>query len=201
MAWSSAKAAFLVGAPLACLLLGLASGAPLNCPVHGPAYPKPRRLAEWPTMQAAFRTLNDKFSELAAGSEGTSTSFSVELWAADDPGGRASFSFHHTARNLANMNTTGVKEVNGDTVYRIGSLTKIYTIFTWLVEVGDRHWRQPIVDLVPELAEIAASNGHRVEMDPIMTVNWKEITVGELAGQLAGLVHGCGYPLALPALA
>ncbi|KAL8347517.1 hypothetical protein RB601_003071 [Gaeumannomyces tritici] len=189
MVWSTATTAFLAGTPLAALLLGLASGAPLNCPIHGPAYPKPRRLAEWPTMQAAFQTLSDKFSEQAAGSGGTDTSFSVELWAADDPSDKASFSFHHTARNMANINSTGVKKVDGDTVYRIGSLTKIYTIFTWLVEAGDRHWRQPIIELVPELAEIAASNGDRVETDPVMTVNWKEITVGDLAGQLAGLVR------------
>ncbi|KAI6266144.1 hypothetical protein MCOR28_001271 [Pyricularia oryzae] len=178
------------------LLLTLAGGvalvtpAPLNCPIQGAAFPKPRDLASSPTMQAAFRNLTATFEAQAAGAGGGDTSFSVELWSVSDPGGRAPFEFHHTARELAGLeNNAGVKKVDGDTVYRIGSLTKVFTVYTWLVEVGDKDWSTPITRFVPELAEIAMDEAEAVKRDPIMRTNWEEITVGALASQLAGIIR------------
>ncbi|TLS28289.1 hypothetical protein PpBr36_00018 [Pyricularia pennisetigena] len=170
--------------------VALATAAPLNCPIQGAAFPKPRDLASSPTMQAAFRNLTATFEAQAAGSGGADTSFSVELWSVSDQGGKSPFEFHHTARELAGwQNHTGVERVDGDTVYRIGSLTKIFTVYTWLVEVGDKDWSTPITRFVPELAEIARDTAEDVKRDPVMRTNWEEITVGALASQLAGIMR------------
>ncbi|KAI6366485.1 hypothetical protein MCOR25_005132 [Pyricularia grisea] len=170
--------------------VALVSPAPLNCPIQGPAFPKPRDLASSATMQAAFRNLTATFEAQAAGEGGGDTSFSVELWSVSDSGGKSPFEFHHTARELAGVqNNPGVKHVNGDTVYRIGSLTKIFTVYTWLVEAGDKDWSTPITRFVPELAKIAKETADEVKRDPIRKTNWDEITVGALASQLAGIIR------------
>ena len=42
-----------------------------------------------------------------------------------------------------------------ETVYRVGSISKLLFLYTFLVEVGHAHWHRPITDFVPELAEAA----------------------------------------------
>jgi len=73
--------------------------------------------------------------------------------------------------------------VDADTVYRIGSLTKIFTVYTFLAEAGDIHFNSPITNYVPELAALVQNNS----ANAINRVAWEDITVGELASHMAGI--------------
>jgi len=66
-----------------------------------------------------------------------------------------------------------VKEVNGDTIYRIASVSKLFTVFSLLVQEGlnldDFVWQH-----VPELTDID---------------NFREITLRMLASHLSGIAR------------
>lgn len=178
----------------ALLLPSLALGAP-NCPPLGPVFPKPsaQALLSSATFQAAITNLTSTFTARDADNNtgAYSTSYSVEVWSASDAPGSTLFSWHHTAPNLttASFNASGVRRVDGNTVYRLGSLTKIFTILTWLVQDGDARWMEPITKYVPELA--AASAAGKAKSDPVDYVDWEDVTVGALASQMAGIVRDC----------
>ena len=80
-----------------------------------------------------------------------------------------------------------MKKIDSDTVYRLGSLTKIFTVYTWLAQDGDVKWNEPITKYVPELAQAA----DKAKDDPVGNVAWDEVTVGSLAGQLSGAGRDC----------
>jgi CubicO group peptidase (beta-lactamase class C family) len=73
--------------------------------------------------------------------------------------------------------------VDADTVYRIGSLTKIFTVFTFLLEAGDVHFNSPVTNYVPELAALAKNTSGNA----ITRIAWEDITIGELASHMAGI--------------
>lgn len=60
----------------------------------------------------------------------SSTSYSVSITTTED----TVFEYHWTAPNV--NTTVGVSEVNGDTVYRIFSVTKLFTVLSALLQEG-----------------------------------------------------------------
>lgn len=75
-----------------------------------------------------------------------------------------------------------------DTVYRVGSISKLLFLYTFLVEAGHDYWHRPITAFVPELVE--AAEACSAEADPLTCPDWDEITLGALASHLAGLGRG-----------
>jgi hypothetical protein len=132
-------------------------------------------------MQAAFKNFTSFLQGMDTAIEGQQNSYSVEVFSASD--GNSPFTYHHTAPNLPTFNSTGVTKVDGNSVYRLGSLTKLFTIYTFLINDGDIHWNTPITQYVPELRTIAASRGG----DATTKVSWTDITVGALASHMAGI--------------
>ncbi|KAM7202250.1 beta-lactamase/transpeptidase-like protein [Rhypophila sp. PSN 637] len=151
-----------------------------NCPVQGAEFPKVRNLAEQPTWKAAADALKATFDAVA--SAGENYSFSVQVFSTN-PGKPIVFETFHTAQLLPS-NTTGVKKVDADTVYRLGSVTKIFTVLTFLSEVGDKYFNHPITEFVPELAELAKRGDPN---DHVRTVDWEDITILSLMAQMSGL--------------
>lgn len=146
-------------------------------------------MAQDPTIRAALDELNAKLDSLEADNSTDTWSFSVEVFtgSSDAP----LLSRHHTAKNLVELNTTGTLKVDEHTVYRLGSLSKVYTILTLLIEIGDSRWNDPITKYVPELAEIAA-RGNR---NPVTEVDWDDVTIGALASQISGIARDCKHDL------
>lgn len=163
-----------------------AVGAP-NCPFLGPVFPKPTALASSPAMKAALANLTATFTQrdIDPANNPNSTSYTVEIYSAsqDTP----VWSWAHTSQELATVNTSGVNKVDSNTVYRLGSVTKIFTILTFLAEAGDSYWNQPVTQYVPELAALAPKSAD----DPVMNVDWADITIGGLASQMTGIVRDC----------
>jgi CubicO group peptidase (beta-lactamase class C family) len=64
-------------------------------------------------------------------------------------------------------------------------LTKLFTVFVFLIEAGDANSNEPITKYVPELLE--ASEALNATENPIDYVAWEDITIGVLASQLADI--------------
>jgi CubicO group peptidase (beta-lactamase class C family) len=73
--------------------------------------------------------------------------------------------------------------LNEDTVFRVGSVSKLITVYTLLAEVGMERMHDPVTRWVPELARAAKKN----KGDPARRVQWDEVTIGQLCGHMAGI--------------
>ncbi|KAK4248994.1 D-alanyl-D-alanine-carboxypeptidase/endopeptidase AmpH [Corynascus novoguineensis] len=163
-----------------------------NCPPLGPVYEKPYRFKDSAAMQSAIANLTAVFQALdqnnSPAMRANTTSYSIEVFSTSEEEPLI-FSWHHTAAALREAkNNSGVRETSADAVYRLGSLTKVFTVYTWLVQDGDVKWNEPITKYVPELAAAADS----ARDDPVAHVPWDEVTIGALAGQLSGAIRDYG---------
>ena len=94
------------------------------------------------------------------------------------------------------VNTTiGVSSVTEDTVFRVGSVSKLFTVTLLLIEEGLWAFSEPIAKYVPELREAAEKLqwDPRNRRDTIDYVDWGAITIGELASHMAGIPRDCVY--------
>lgn len=171
------------------------------CPLLGPRFPISSHVPQSPDVQKAIADLTSEL-DLGVQTSNTShgpiypntTSFSIVLFDTSNESDEDPFFFqyHHTAPTL-NDAETGVREVDADSIYRIGGLTEVFTIWTFLAEVGDGHWNEPITQWIPELA--AASQQLKFEQDPVSFVDWDDVTLGELASHMSGISRNRTPPI------
>ena len=152
-----------------------------TCPLEGPVFPKPLQLADSNAIKKAISNLTETFNGITNGAQ--NYSFALQVFSAHDPD--PIFSVLHTAPKLATLNTTGVKTVDENTVFRLGSLTKIYSIYLFLINAGDKVWNEPITNYVPELRSLANDS------DPVTKTAWEKVTIGGLATQMTGIPRDC----------
>ncbi|KAL2064611.1 hypothetical protein VTL71DRAFT_3748 [Oculimacula yallundae] len=159
----------------------------------GPAYSVPQNLLTDPTIKAA----NEKFLNLLTtaietGSsthgdfDNSSTAFSFDFYSSSDE--EPIFQYHYTPPILAEAEY-GVKTVDRNTIYRIGSITKLLTVYTFLLTDGDVHFNTPITKWIPELL---AGPVKRTK-DPVHEIAWEEVTIGALASHMAGIGSTYGW--------
>jgi len=166
-----------------------------NCPIQGQEFPEPRNLAEHPIWKEALANLtavydwHDRDEDGATGA--TNFSYSIQVFSSN-PGQDILFERYHTAPNLPTLNSTGVTEVDSRTVYRLGSITKVYTVLAWLVAAGDSRLNDPVAKYLPEIAAYIEENGDR-EDDGVYKVDWEDITIGALMGQQSGIQRDCKW--------
>ena len=72
-------------------------------------------------------------------------------------------------------------------MYRIGSISKLFTVFALLVENGDANFNDPITKFVPELRDSWMVKQKGV----VNAVQWKDVTLGALASQMSGIGRDC----------
>ena len=165
-------------------------------PLLGPVYPPPTSLLSAPAIQAALSNITvalDSFVKTDNSSNDAypadSTAFSVGTFSTTDNSSDPFWQYHYTSPQVANS-TEGVSKVDENSVYRIGSITKLFSTYSFLVEAGDGYWEQPITKYIPELA--AAAKGDPKEgIQDVERFRWQDITLGELAGQTSGLGRDC----------
>lgn len=170
-------------------IVGVASAAvQLDQKLLGPAYPAPTAVADdntihtatelvQRTLQKALRTGISKFGNF------TKNDNSLSITAASCLDDKPFLDFQFTPQNL-NTSAGSTARVTGDSVYRIGSISKLFTVYTLLLNHGFEHWDKPVTDYIPELKRDASQPGHR---DAIDHVQWDQVTVGALASQLSGI--------------
>lgn len=124
-----------------------------------------------------FRTGKSPYGNLHA----NDTALSVQVLSLD--GGQPIVDYHHNPGNL-NTSAGSTNELGGDAVYRIGSISKLFTAYTLLVNQGRKWWDTPVSEILPELED-------RPQGDDIAQTRWDEVTVGALASHMGGVSAGC----------
>jgi CubicO group peptidase (beta-lactamase class C family) len=184
--------------PISLALFASASAQPSSnyCPLLGPVFPPPTDLSNDPTFAAAIQDITSTLEQATNNGSLSDMSISVQIFDASDAGPLLNFAY--TADNI---NTTlGVSTVNQDTVFRIGSVSKLWTMVLFLVEEGLWPFQEPVARFVPELREAASELrwDPRKRRNGIDYVYWGEISIGELASHLAGIARDCmHFPLFL----
>ncbi|KAF1850311.1 beta-lactamase/transpeptidase-like protein [Cucurbitaria berberidis CBS 394.84] len=161
-----------------------------NCPLIGAEFPPPQRLAEHPIWQRAIRNITAAFDYID-GSNITGIdrfSYSIQIFSTN-PGAPILWDRHRTATDLP-ADTPGVSVVDGNTVYRLGSVSKVLAVLAWLAELGDVHWNQPVTKFLPELAVYAGRSTSNA-FDGVRETAWDDVTIGSLASQVSGLERDC----------
>lgn len=164
------------------------------CPILGPSFPKPSGIGSFSAFTGATKALDAAIDaalqsgEAAYGPAPFNTStFSIGVLSAGDDG--LSYQRHFTDPIVANS-SVGVNHADANTVYRIGSASKAFTVLTFLSKIGYRRWYDPITLYLPK--ELFVPN----ERDNLSTgalPQWSDITVGDLASQISGLLRDCKY--------
>jgi len=156
--------------PLA--VLPALTSAASYCPFLGPVFPAPTSLATSAPFQATLETLRTSLNDaIAAGtsSQGpvsTNDTYSIRVFSINDD--VPLLDFHHRGVGLVGNGT-----LNGNSIYRIASATKIITVYMLLIVGGDKVMSDMVTKYLPELAR----KGY-----------YDEMTVGSLAGYVSGVV-------------
>jgi CubicO group peptidase (beta-lactamase class C family) len=178
-----------------CLFLSLSVSALAQqdgstCPLLGPDFPKPANPAGDQAVIEAQQLLTNAIQQALqtsiadGGLDPNTTSFSLEVYSLHEP--EPLLTYHHSAPALSSP-AEGVATVDSNTIYRIASVSKLWSVYVYLITAGDTSFNDPITKYVPELARHAEMNANGLATDSIDNVNWNDITVGALAGQLAGI--------------
>ncbi|KAF2465002.1 beta-lactamase/transpeptidase-like protein [Lindgomyces ingoldianus] len=158
--------------------------ASCSCPLYGPVFPIPTNLANSNVTQEALQTLTEAIStsfdagNSSYGPVDSTAAYAIQVFSLDSE--TALWEYYHDGITLSN--TTGVQKLDGDSIFRIGSISKLITVYLILTELGDSIWSDPVTKHIPELRNRTKSLG-----DSVNYVNWDQITMGALAGHVAGL--------------
>ncbi|KAI9720082.1 MAG: hypothetical protein M1828_005810 [Chrysothrix sp. TS-e1954] len=185
---------------IATLLQSPAVHAFQPCPLLGPDFPAPTALLGSSTIHKALTNLTQMIDHNVATGNGThgpttpnATSFSLSVFSTAENSADADgtlFQYHHTAPPLL-ASPQGVHAVDQSSIYRIGDMTMVFTVWLFLIEAGDAHWGQPVTKYIPELR--TTTRNHDLTADSIATTQWDDVLVGDLASHLAGI--GQNYDL------
>jgi hypothetical protein len=161
------------------------------CVPYGPVYPAPRRGLQGQLMKQALErfanTVNQSLSDngtIYGNLDPDATSFGMEIYSiyAHEP----LYSYHYSAPEFVNA-SEGVRRVNASTVYRLGSMSKLLSVYNFLIAAGDSAWNEPVTKFVPELAQAAARQRNQLRTDDIEFVSWDDVTLAALASQMSGV--------------
>ncbi|KAL5342031.1 beta-lactamase/transpeptidase-like protein [Aspergillus crustosus] len=164
------------------------SGAQAN--FLGPLFPAPRDLTSHNSLVAAgWKNLT---TNLARGLHGHSNStaallkdltFSIGLFSSRDADA-SKLQYHHTAPEVRNA-TEGTHMVDGDSIYRVASVSKLFTVLAGLVELDKADWERPLSEVFPIFAQTLRENSDNI--DSVYDTQWDEIPVSALASHLGGI--------------
>ncbi|WAO95744.1 Beta-lactamase domain-containing protein [Fusarium falciforme] len=148
-----------------------------ECPILGPVLPSGFDLSR----NKAFKDAKSAFPKAiealfdAGVLNDTQTAFAIDVFSTAT--NESLYSYYHTGKELKSTLTTG--ELDDGTIFRIGSVSKIYTVYSILAHAGLEIFNHPVTFYVPELLGNAGS-------DPLSKIKWEDVTVGTLAAQQGG---------------
>jgi hypothetical protein len=157
----------------------------------GPVFPAPRQLKYSTSLKSALRALNNTLNA-ALGPDGSkygmldnqSTTFIVDMYSIHSSESLYTFTFN--APDFSNA-SVGVSKVNEDTVFRLGSMSKMLSVWNFLIAAGDSSWNDPVTKYVPELAAYAREHAADLKAGDIGYYDFDSITLGALASQMSGI--------------
>ncbi|KAI0407138.1 beta-lactamase/transpeptidase-like protein [Xylaria palmicola] len=175
-------------APLGAFLLfsnvGLAARDGL-CPPLGPVMPAPISPSTHDAVKSAIQDVSERFQNRTATFNTTGISVAVKSIHETSP----LLELHHTPPIL---DGTGTTNIDSETIYRIGSISKIFSVLSVLTQ-GRMKLEDPIVKYVPELLQLKR---HAVPAaNDITAVHWDQVTVAALASHMSGIGADLAYDL------
>ncbi|KAF4538855.1 Beta-lactamase [Lasiodiplodia theobromae] len=161
-----------------------------KCPYAGQLFPPPTDAGNAPAILAAQSALRAQLDDLTQSGEGVvalnSTFFSVAIFSAADTDDGLIFNYHFAPPGMENA--TGGRELDNESVYRVGSVTKMLTVYALLAARGDRDFGRPITEFLPDLEDGADDE------DELARIRWEDITVEALASQISGIPRDYAWP-------
>ncbi|KAI9147520.1 putative lipid transporter atnI [Paramyrothecium foliicola] len=181
------------------LLLALSSSALAD--FLGPRVPFPRDLSSNSSrVTSQWRNLTSTLNEILSSDDSSLSSlknvtFSLGVFSPHDAEAATNpaVQYHYTSPEVA-ISPYGVNKVDGDSVYRVASITKMITVLTGLLNLKSSDWDRPLTDFFPELATTAGT------ADGVQNIQWDKISVMALASQIGGVprdAFGAGSDLNL----
>ncbi|EED13547.1 penicillin-binding protein, putative [Talaromyces stipitatus ATCC 10500] len=156
----------------------------------GPVLPRPSGLGigimnpilvDLPTtLHQTFQQGHSDFGDFM----GNTSSVSITAMSTEDSEETPFFNFHFSSPFL-NETAGSTTNITEDSVYRIGSISKLFTVYALLLNFGREHWDNPVTDYIPQLREAVAAQ--RGIGNPVDHVDWENITLGAMASQLSGI--------------
>ncbi|OQO05653.1 hypothetical protein B0A48_09745 [Cryoendolithus antarcticus] len=155
-----------------------------------PTYPYPSDLTSHTSLvRAAWDNATDTFEHYfkdgvnttaTVGILGTeNVTFSFGLFSLEDQLAASELQYHRAGpQTVAALN--GTISVDGDSIYRIASVSKLITTFAGQIALNTTVWYQPITEILPEFAAV---NANRSAIAP----DWSTITPHDLASHLSGI--------------
>ncbi|KAF9241899.1 hypothetical protein DTO013E5_6874 [Penicillium roqueforti] len=158
-----------------------------GCPILGPAFPAPTALSEDPTFLSKAEELTSKLNDAIKNGSLPAISFAVQVFSSEEDD--APFDFYHTD-DPVKVGSVGVQEVDEDTMFRIGSISKLWTMFLFMTLEGTQYFHEPVSKYVPELRTNYSAAQAK---DTINYLQWSDVTIGELASHQAGLARDYAF--------
>ncbi|OQD87713.1 hypothetical protein PENANT_c005G04254 [Penicillium antarcticum] len=170
---------------LSILALGANAQKASECPLQGPAFPAPTALSKSRVFLKAAESLTLHLKEAIHNGSLPSTSFSVQVFSGQES--HSAFTFSHTDDGVAN-GSVGVQEVTEDSIFRIGSISKLWTMFLYMTLDGTKYFHHRVSKYVPEL-----QTNHKEQQNAIDHVQWHDVTISELASHQAGILRDYAF--------
>jgi CubicO group peptidase (beta-lactamase class C family) len=148
--------------------------AQLQCPPLGPVLPVSETPSRDAGVQQAIVAGKALLQNLTSGFNDTALSLGIRSIHEPSP----MFTFHHTPTEF---NHSGTHSVNGDTIYRIASASKLFTALSVLQLEKKIQLSDPITKYIPRLSTMASSH------DPLTSVDWNSVTIEDLMSHLGGI--------------
>ncbi|KAL8381980.1 hypothetical protein RB595_005982 [Gaeumannomyces hyphopodioides] len=170
--------------PRSLALLGLGLLAPSGalaavdglCPIMGAVLPAPTEPASHAAVQKALADFKTTVGKIVGSLNRTAVSVAVKSIHECSP----LFELHHTPPTL---DPRGVQKVDANSVYRLGSISKIFPVLA-LLKLDGVSLDDKVTKYLPELR--ALGDQATVE-DAVSQVEWDEVTLGALASHLSGI--------------
>lgn len=96
--------------------------------------------------------------------------FSAGLFSIHDPHAKE-LQYHYTSPEIS-YSKNGTRHVNGSSIYRIASVSKLFTVYAGLLSLTEEEWNRPLSQTSPHLAQMVVKG----DEDPILNVEWDNIT-------------------------
>ncbi|RTE78486.1 hypothetical protein BHE90_007024 [Fusarium euwallaceae] len=159
---------------------GLCLADARQCPPLGPVLPPPKQPSQHPAVKAAIEGIINSLEAQTSGFNYSAVSVGVQSIYEDTP----FLDFHHTPPSPASKR--GAKEVDAGTVYRLGSVSKLFTVLAALklAEDGVLSMDDPVGRWIPELSGHESDTESEDELDRI---EWQDVTVADVAAHLSGI--------------
>ncbi|KAI0111238.1 beta-lactamase/transpeptidase-like protein [Nemania sp. FL0031] len=153
-----------------------------ECALAGPGFPSPSRLSNSSLLGEAILNFTGSLDNQQLGLQTSDTAWAVALFSSKE--NRTLYEHYYTPP------ICGTSKVDRNSVFRIGSVSKVFSVWSFLLEVGDEHFNDPITKYVTELMNVTRADevdNHTTSYNDIDNVRWEEITLGQLASHAAGI--------------